>query len=163
MFKEELDLLLYEEVTTCLCRFELYTLLLKHISCPEEENKNMCTSSTCHIDHKGSILPLNYCALLTKHLVCRLISTKTSHQDCCKISLYLRKASVVILLPHAHSWHMLSGIDVVKASNFCFIFDNSFFRVPENHRMMSTGEARAESTRAALRAVKNSCRWDGSW
>lgn len=131
--------------------------------CTEEKNKNMYTSSTYHIDHKGSILPLNYCFLLTKHLVCNLISTQTSHQDCYKISLYLRKASLVILLPHTHAWHMLSGIDAVKASNFCFIFDNRFLRVPENHGMMSTEEAQAEGTHAVLRAVKNSCRLDGSW
>lgn len=111
-----------------------------------------------HIDHKGSMLFLNDCVLLTKHLVCNLISTQTSHQVCCKISLYLRKASIVILLPHTHVWHTLSGIDEVKTSNFCFIFDNRFLRLPENPRMMWTEEARAESTRAVLRAVKNSCK-----
>lgn len=47
------------------------------------------------------------------------------------MSLHLKKAPILILLPHAHVWHMLSGIDVAKASNFCFIFDNKFFKVPE--------------------------------
>lgn len=154
IFKEELDLLLYLQVT----RFELYTLLLKHISCTEEKNKNMCTSSMYHIDHKGSMLSLNDCILLTNHLVCNRISTQTRHQDCCKISLYLRKDSVVVFLPHTHAWHMLSGIDVVKASKFCFIFDNRFLGVPENYRVMSTEEAWAEGTRAVLRAVKSSCK-----
>lgn len=137
-------------------------LLLKHISCTEEKKKNMCTSSTYHAGHKGSIFALNYCVLLTKHLECNLISTRTSHQYCCKMSLYLKKASILIL-PHAHAWHMLSGIDVVKASNFCFIFDNKFLKVPENHRIMLIEEAQAESTHAVMRAVKNSCRLDGRW
>lgn len=47
------------------------------------------------------------------------------------MSLYLKKAFILILLPHAHSWHMMSGINVVKASNFCFISDNKFLKVPE--------------------------------
>lgn len=123
----------------------------------------MCTSSTYHRGHKGSILPLNYCVLLTKHLVCNLISTQTSHQDCCKMSLYLKKASILILLPHAQAWHILSGTDVVKASNFCFIFDNKFLEVPENHRIMLIEEAQAESAHAVMRAVENSCRLDGRW
>lgn len=53
-------------------------VLLKHISCTEERNKNMCTSSTYQIDHKGSMLPLNDYVLLTKHLVCNPISTQTA-------------------------------------------------------------------------------------
>lgn len=58
---------------------------------------------------------------------------------------------------------MLSGIDVFKASDFCFIFDNKFLKVPENHRIMFIEEAQAESTRAITRAVKNSCRLDARW
>lgn len=58
---------------------------------------------------------------------------------------------------------MLSGIDVVKASNFCFIFDNKFLKVPENYRILLIEEAQAERTRAVMRAVKNSCRLDGRW
>lgn len=150
-------------VGNCLCRSELCLLLLKHISCTEEKKGNMCTSSTYHAGHKGSIWPLNYCVLLTKHLVCNVISTRTGHQDCCKMSLYLKKASILILLPCAHAWHTMSAINAVKASNFCFIFDNKFLKVPENHRIMLIEEAEAESTRAAMRAVKNSCRLDGRW
>lgn len=78
------------------------------------------------------------------------------------MSLYLKKAPILILLPHTHTWHMLSGIDMVKASNFCFIFDK-FLKVPENHRIMLIEEAQAESTRAVMRAVKNSCGLDGRW
>lgn len=57
----------------------------------------------------------------------------------------------------------MSAINVVKASNFCFIFDNKFLKVPENHRIMLIEEAQAESTRAAMRAVQNSCRLGGRW
>lgn len=78
------------------------------------------------------------------------------------MSLYLKKAFILILLPHAHSWHMMSGINVAKASNFCFISDNKFLKVPENHRIVLT-EAQAESTHAVMRAVKNSCRLDCRW
>lgn len=63
-----------------------------------------------------------------------------SHQGCCKISLYFRKASIVIPLPHTHAWHMLLGIDAVKASNFCLIFDKRCLRVPESHGMMWHGQ-----------------------
>lgn len=52
---------------------------------------------------------------------------------------------------------------MVKPSNFCFIFDNKFLKVPENHRIMLIEEAQEESTRAVMRAVKNSCRLDGRW
>lgn len=79
------------------------------------------------------------------------------------MSLHLKKAPILILLPHAHAWHMLSGIDVAKASNFCFIFDNKFFKVPENHRITLIEEAQAETTRAVMKAVKNSCRLAGRW
>jgi len=54
---------------------------------------------------------------------------------------------------------MLSGIDTVKASNFCFIFANKFFKVPENHRIILQEEAQAESTCAVMRTVRTAAGW----